>query len=72
MDLAGPKLRTGCIETEIRPLKISVPKDSQGKPIRFLEGFLDSEAEQTERVTTLVGVPPSYVILIQKTSLLGS
>jgi pyruvate kinase len=38
MDFAGPKIRTGPMETEVRPLKISVPKDSQGNPLRFLEG----------------------------------
>jgi len=64
MDLAGPKIRTGPMETEVRPLKISVPKDSQGKAIRFVEGFLDSEADQTECVTNLIGVPPSFVISI--------
>jgi pyruvate kinase len=64
MDLAGPKIRTGPMETEVRPLKISVPKDSQGKPIRFVEGFLDSEANQTECVANLIGVPPSFVISI--------
>lgn len=66
MDLAGPKIRTGPMETEVRPLKISVPKDSQGKPIRFVEGFLDSEINQTERVTNLIGVPPTFVISIPK------
>jgi pyruvate kinase len=66
MDLAGPKIRTGLMETEVRPLKISVPKDSQGKAIRFVEGFLDSEADQTECVSNLIGVPPSFVISIPK------
>jgi len=66
MDLAGPKIRTGPMEIEVRPLKISVPKDSQGKAIRFVEGFLDSEADQTECVSNLIGVPPSFVISIPK------
>jgi pyruvate kinase len=64
MDLAGPKIRTGPMETEVRPLEISVPKDSQGKPIRFMEGFLDSEVDQTQRVENLIGVPPTFVISI--------
>jgi len=64
MDLAGPKIRTGPMETEVRPLKISVPKDSQGKPIRFMEGFLDSEVDETQRVENLIGVPPTFVISI--------
>jgi pyruvate kinase len=64
MDLAGPKIRTGPLETEVRPLKISVPKGSQGKSIRFMEGFLDSEVGQTERVKNLIGVPPTFVISI--------
>jgi pyruvate kinase len=67
MDLAGPKIRTGPMETEVRPLKISVPKDSQGKPIRFVEVFLDSEVHQTERVANLIGVPPTFVISIPQT-----
>jgi pyruvate kinase len=64
MDLAGPKIRIGPMETEVHPLKISVPKDSQGKPIRFVEGFLDSESNQTERVVNLIGIPPTFVIAI--------
>ncbi len=64
MDLAGPKIRTGPMETEVRPLKISVPKDSQGKPLRFMEAFLDSEVDETQRVENLIGVPPTFVISI--------
>ena len=66
MDLAGPKMRTGPMETEVRPLKISVPKDSQGKPVRLVEGFLDSEVSQTERVVNLIGVPPTFVISVSQ------
>ena len=40
-DLAGPKVRTGALEVENRPLKLSVPKDSEGCPSRLLEGYLD-------------------------------
>ena len=66
MDLAGPKIRTGPMESEVRPLKISVLKDLQGKPLRFVEGFLDGEVHQTERVTNLIGVPPTFVISISQ------
>jgi len=66
MDLAGPKIRTGLMETEVRPLKISVPKDSQGKPIRYAEGFLDSEVSQSERFTNLIGAPSTFVIAISQ------
>jgi len=45
MDLAGPKIRTGPMELKVRSLKISVPKDVHGRPVRFVEGFLDSEAK---------------------------
>jgi len=48
MDLAGPKIRTGALRVEPQPLKLSVPKNSQGKPGRRLEGFLDSEAAHTK------------------------
>jgi pyruvate kinase len=65
MDLAGPKIRTGPMALEVRPLKIAVPKDIHGKPIRLLEGFLDSEAEFTEKIS-LIGIPPSFVIAISK------
>ena len=74
MDLAGPKIRIGPMGTEVRPLKISVPKDSQGKPLRLMEGFLDAEANETDSHVKLVGVPPSFVISIPKeqSSNLGS
>lgn len=35
MDLAGPKIRINSMELKSRPLKIKVPKDSQGRPIRI-------------------------------------
>ncbi|MEO8046197.1 MAG: pyruvate kinase [Nitrospirota bacterium] len=47
MDLAGPKVRTGPLELETRPLKLSVPKDAEGRPSRLLEGYLDSHAAYT-------------------------
>jgi len=56
MDLAGPKVRTGSLALETRPLKLSVPKDPQGRPCRLLEGYLDSEARETERVRIPGGV----------------
>ena len=54
------------METEVRPLKISVPKDSQGRLIRFVEGFLDCESEQTRRVVGLVGTPSTFEVSIPK------
>ena len=45
MDLGGPKIRTGSMELKVRPLKISVPKNFHGRAVRFVEGFLDTEAE---------------------------
>jgi len=47
MDLAGPKVRTGPLELETRPLKLAVPKDADGRPSQILEGYLDSHAEYT-------------------------
>jgi pyruvate kinase len=64
MDLAGPKIRTRSTGLEIRPIKISVPKDVYGKTVRMVEGFIDREAQFTEKIT-LVGVPPSFVISIK-------
>jgi pyruvate kinase len=63
MDLAGPKVRTGPLALEARPLKLSVPKDPQGRPCRLLEGYLDSEARETERVRIPGGVP-HFVIAV--------
>jgi pyruvate kinase len=65
MDLAGPKIRTRSTGLEIRPIKISVPKDVYGKTFRMVEGFIDREAQFTEKIT-LVGVPSSFVISIKE------
>ena len=65
MDLAGPKIRTGPMPLEVRPLRIAVPKDVHNKPIRMVEGFFDSEAPFTEKIS-LAGVAPSFVISISK------
>jgi len=56
------------METEARHLKSSLPKDSQGQPIRFLEGFLDTEADPTEQVVSLIGVPPSFITSVCRVS----
>lgn len=61
MDLAGPKIRTGPMPLEVRPLRIVVPKDVHNRPVRMVEGFLDSEAPFTEKIS-LTGVDPSFVI----------
>jgi pyruvate kinase len=63
MDLAGPKVRTGPLELETRPLKLSVPKDADGRPSRLLEGYLDSTAEFTEWVRRS-GEAPQFVIVV--------
>jgi len=62
MDLAGPKIRTGALRMEPRPLKLSVPKNSQGKPARRLEGVLDSEAAHTE--PDAAGAPGRFVVAL--------
>ena len=71
MDLAGPKVRTGPLTLEARPLKLSVPKDPQGRPCRLLEGYLDSGARETERVRILGG-PAHFVIAVPPQSDLAS
>ncbi len=53
MDLAGPKIRTGPMALEIRPLRVAVPKDVHGKPIRLSEGFLDTDAPLTEKISLM-------------------
>ena len=63
MDLGGPKIRTGPMELKMRPLKISVPKDKYGRAVRFVEGFLDTEASYTELVDHVTG-PSTFVIAI--------
>jgi hypothetical protein len=67
MDLAGPKIRTGSMGVKVRPLKIAVPKDVYGRPLKLVEGFLDSESKFTEKVY-LSGVQPSFVISIRRGS----
>ncbi|HXZ24601.1 MAG TPA: pyruvate kinase [Nitrospiria bacterium] len=49
MDLGGPKVRTGPLQLETRPLKLPVAKDQLGRPCRLLEGYLDSQAALTTR-----------------------
>jgi pyruvate kinase len=61
MDLGGPKVRTGPLALETRPLKLSVPKDPLGRPSRLLEGYLDAEARQTTRMRG-TGEGPQFVI----------
>ncbi|PWU81578.1 MAG: hypothetical protein DLM72_06220 [Candidatus Nitrosopolaris wilkensis] len=63
MDLGGPKIRTGPMELKVRPLKISVPKDKYGRAVRFVEGFLDSEASYTELVDQVTGLSPSTFVI---------
>jgi pyruvate kinase len=66
MDLAGPKIRTGSMERKVRPLQISSPKDIHGRPIRLVEGFLDSEAQETEVMNLERETPSIFVIAISK------
>lgn len=63
MDLAGPKVRTGPLTLESRPLKLSVPKDALGRPSRLLEGYLDSVAKQTELIR-FPNAPRQFVIAV--------
>lgn len=65
MDLAGPKIRIKQKSLGTGPLKITVPKDTYGKFVKLVEGFLDSEAEYTEK-TNLIGVPESFVISVSE------
>ena len=63
MDLAGPKVRTGPLEVENRALKLSVPKDAEGRPSRLLEGYLDGDVGQSEWVR-IPGLVPYFVIAL--------
>jgi pyruvate kinase len=63
MDLGGPKIRTGSVALKVRPLKISVPKDLHGRTVRFVEGFLDTDASYTELIDQLTG-PSTFVIAV--------
>lgn len=71
MDLSGPKIRTGNVSLEVKPLKLSVPKDRAGNPSKLLEGTLDLEAEQTEGLS-LTGMMESFSISIKDHSSLSS
>src|SRR5919199_4011691 len=66
MDLGGPKIRTGPFELQSRPLKIFVPEDAHERPVRFAEGLLDIEANQTELVNLERAQLSSFVIAISK------
>jgi pyruvate kinase len=63
MDLCGPKVRTGPLQFETRPLKLPVAKDRLGRPARLLEGFLDSQAGWTERLRP-AGCDRQFVIAL--------
>ena len=71
MDLAGPKVRTGPLEHDTRPLKFAVPKDAAGRPSRLLEGHLDTEARYTDRVRR-AGANHQFVIAIRGARDLGA
>lgn len=71
MDLAGPKIRTGALSLEARPLKLTVPKDPFGNPSKLLEGTLDCEAEQSERLS-LTGMMQSFSIALKNQGSLSS
>jgi pyruvate kinase len=71
MDLAGPKVRTGPLMPTTRPLKLTVEKDAYGRPSRILEGFLDADASQAQRLRS-PGVPLSFVIAVPGQSGLAS
>lgn len=64
MDLAGPKIRTGPLTLEARPLKLSVPKDVAGQATRLMEGLLDCEAAVTEN-HNLPGMLPGFVLALK-------
>jgi pyruvate kinase len=66
MDLGGPKIRTGPMVLKVRPLQISSPKDIHGRPMRLVEGFLDSEARETEVLNLDRATSSSFVIAISK------
>jgi pyruvate kinase len=68
MDLAGPKIRTGPMKHKVRSIQISAPKDIYGRPVSFSEGYLDTEASQTEVLLTVDGSPSNFVIAISKTN----
>ena len=66
MDLGGPKIRTGPMELKVRPLEITSPKDIHGRPIRLVEGFLDSKAKETEILNLERATSSSFVIAVSK------
>ena len=71
MDIAGQKIRTGPLDLEVRPLKLSVPKDTSGRTARLLEGLLDCDASVTEK-QNLIGMAPGFTIAIRGQSSLSS
>lgn len=71
MDLAGPKIRTGPLALESRPLKLSVQKDFAGKTTKMLEGVLDADAVQTELIN-LTGMLPGFTVSLKGKSNLAN
>ncbi len=69
MDLAGPKIRTGPLALEARPLKLSVPKDYAGKTMRLLEGLLDVDATLSETLNLTATIPSFTLSLKDKPNL---
>ncbi|WP_243138112.1 pyruvate kinase [Heliorestis acidaminivorans] len=66
MDLGGPKIRTGPVMEKTIPLRLKVPRDIYGQPIRILEGYLDNKATYTELVEDRYGQNQHFVIAIEE------
>ncbi|MFO0775863.1 MAG: pyruvate kinase [Nitrospiraceae bacterium] len=70
MDLAGPKTRTGALALVPCPLKLAIEKDSRGRPIRLLEGWLTTDLEQSRRIDQ-ASDPCRFVLSVTTTHDLG-
>jgi len=71
MDVARPKIRTGSLTLEVRPLKLSAPKDFAGNTSRLLEGLLDCDANLTEK-QSLTGMMPGFTIALKDSTSLAN
>ncbi|WP_162595859.1 pyruvate kinase [Bacillus sp. CGMCC 1.16541] len=47
MDLGGPKIRVGPVRQTTAPVKLSIPRDVYGHKLGAVEGYINTEAENT-------------------------
>ena len=70
MDLAGSKIRVKPINRHVNHVKIKVPKFIDNKPVEYLEGIIDTNAEYTK--LNFPGIPPAFVISVNSVDIISN